>query len=61
MKNNNLNLNTIKTFYYFGKFTRSQINSLNLYLSNSKYKNKIKKIRKDKKVVLTFKKIQMYF
>ena len=56
MKNNNLNLNTIQTVYDFGNFTKSQINILNFYLSNSKYKNKFKKIRKDEKVVLDLKK-----
>ena len=56
MKNNNLNLNTIKTLYDFGNFTKSQINILNFYLSYSKYKNKFEKIRKDEKVVLDLKK-----
>lgn len=41
MKNNNLNLNTIKTVYDFGNLTKSQINILNFYLSNLKYKKKI--------------------
>jgi len=36
MKNNNLNLNTIKTVYDFGNLTKSQINILNFYLSNLK-------------------------
>ena len=61
MKNNNLNLNTIQTVYDFGNFTKSQINILNFYLSNSKYKNKFEKIRKDEKVVLDLKKILMCF
>ena len=56
MKNNNLKLNSIKTVYDFGNFTKSQINILNFYLSNSKYKNKFEKIRKDEKVVLDLKK-----
>ena len=55
MQNNNLNLNTIQTVYDFRNFTKSQINNLNFYLSNSKYKNKFKKIRKDEKVVLDLK------
>lgn len=56
MKNNNLNLNTIKTVYDFRNFTKSQINILNFYLSDMKYKNKFEKIRKDEKVVLDLKK-----
>ena len=56
MQNNNLNLNTIQTVYDFRNFTKSQIYILNFYLSNSKYKNKFKKIRKDEKVVLDLKK-----
>ena len=52
MQNNNLNLNTIQTVYDFRNLTKSQINILNFYLSNSKYKNKFKKNRKDEKVVL---------
>ena len=55
MKNNDLNLNTIQTIYDFGNFTKSQIKILNFYLSDSKYKNKFKKIRKDEKVVLDLK------
>ena len=55
MKNNNLNLNAIQTIYDFGNFSKSQINILNFYLSDSKYKNKFKKIRKDEKVVLDLK------
>ena len=35
---------------------KSQINILNFYLSDSKYKNKFEKIRKDEKVVLDLKK-----
>ena len=56
MKNNDLNLNTIQTIYDFGNFTKSQINILNFYLSDSKYKKKFEKIRKDEKVVLDLKK-----
>ena len=56
MKNNNLNLNTIETIYNFGNFTKSQINILNFYLSNLKYKNRFEEIRKDEKVVLDLKK-----
>ena len=54
-------LNTIQTVYDFGNFTKSQINIVNFYLSNSKYKNKFEKIRKDEKVVLDLKKILMCF
>lgn len=56
MKNNNLNLNTIKTVYDFRSFTKSQISILNSYLSDLKYKNKFEIIRKDEKVVLDLKK-----
>ena len=56
MKNNDLNLNTIQTIYDFGNFSKSQINILNFYLSDTKYKNKFEKIRKDEKVVLDLKK-----
>ena len=56
MKNNNLNLNTIKTVYDFRNFTKLQINILNFYLSDLKYKNKFEKIRKDEKVILDLKK-----
>ena len=55
MKNNNLSLNTIQTIYDFRNFTKSQIKILNFYLSDSKYKNEFKKIRKDEKVVLALK------
>lgn len=55
MKNNDLNLNTIQTIYDFGNFSKSQINILNFYLSDTKYKNKFEKIRKDEKVVLDIK------
>ena len=55
MENNNLNLNTVQTIYDFGKFTKSQIKTLNFYLSDSKYKNEFGKIRKDEKVVLDLK------
>jgi len=55
MKNSDLNLNTIQTIYDFGNFTKSQIKTLNFYLSDSKYKNKFEKIRKDEKVVLDLK------
>ena len=55
MKNNHLNLNTIQTIYDFGNFSKSQIKILNFYLSDSKYKNEFKKIRKDEKVVLDLK------
>ncbi len=55
MKNNDLNLNTIQTIYDFGNFSKSQINILNFYLSDSKYKNEFEKIRKDEKVVLDLK------
>ena len=55
MKNNDLNLNSIQTIYDFGNFTKSQINILNFYLSDSKYKNEFEKIRKDEKVVLDLK------
>ena len=55
MKNNDLNLNTIQTIYDFGNFSKSQINILNFYLSDSKYKNKFEKIRKDEKAVLDLK------
>ena len=50
MKNNNLNLNTIKTVYDFRNFTKSQINILNFYLSDLKYKNKFEKLKKMKKL-----------
>ena len=56
MKNNDLNLNTIQTIYDFGNFSKSQINVVNFYLSDSKYKKKFEKIRKDEKVVLDLKK-----
>ena len=55
MKNNDLNLNTIQTIYDFGKFSESQIKTLNFYLLDSKYKNEFEKIRKDEKVVLGLK------
>jgi len=55
MKNNDLNLNTIQTFYDFRSFTKSQIKILNLYLSDTKYKNEFEKIRKDERVVLDLK------
>ena len=55
MKNSDLNLNTIQTIYDFGNFSKSQINILNFYLSDTKYKNKFEKIRKDEKIVLDFK------
>ena len=55
MQDNHLNLNTIQTFYDFGNFTKSQIKTLNFYLSDSKYKNEFEKIRKDEKVVLDLK------
>ena len=55
MKNNDLNLNTIQTFYDFRSFTKSQIKILNLYLSDTKYKNEFEKIRKDENVVLDLK------
>ena len=51
MKNNDLDLNTIQTIFNFGNFTKSQINTLNFYLSDTKYKNEFEKIRKDEKVV----------
>ena len=56
MKNNDLNLNTIQTIYDFGNFNKSQIKILNLYLSDTKYKNEFEKIRKDEKIVLDLKK-----
>ena len=55
MKNNDLNLNTIQTIYDFGNFSKSQIETLNFYLSDTKYKNEFEKIRKDEKVVLDLK------
>ena len=55
MKNNDLNLNTIQTIYDFGSLTKSQINILNFFLSDTKYKNEFEKIRKDEKVVLDLK------
>ena len=55
MHTNHLNLNTIQTIYDFGNFTKSQIKTLNFYLSDSKYNNEFEKIRKDEKVVLDLK------
>ena len=40
----------------FETLQSQKINILNFYLSNSKYKNKFEKIRKDEKVVLDLKK-----